>query len=74
MEVHSSCKRGVAGSNPARGSVGRRQVGCLMVFEATVGLSRQVVTLVFRKELVGSIPIDHPKLYRDGPTVQDGGP
>lgn len=45
-----------------------------MVFEATVGLSRQVVTLVFRKELVGSIPIDHPKLYRDGPTVQDGGP
>lgn len=44
-----------------------------MVFEATVGLSRQVVTLVLRSELVGSIPIDHPNLYRDGSTVRMAG-
>lgn len=54
-----------AGSNP----VVERPVGSTptrstrlknMVIESTVGLSSQVVTLVFYSELVGSIPTIHP--------------
>ena len=42
----------------------------LLVIEATVGLSRQVVTLVSQPGPVGSIPIDHPNRIASSDVAQ----
>ena len=47
-----------------------------MVFESTVGLSRQVVTLLSRMGLAGSIPVIHPFVQMvklvDAPGLEPG--